>query len=1084
MDTRSKEKQVQTVPTDTFDDFWPKKPDTTDEAKAGDITTDTQKKSKYFHEVPTDAFGDINFGGFWQKNSTYMRVSADTKPELLYELLTDKWKLSPPNLVVSVTGGAQHFYLKSHLRKIFHRGLIKVAQTTSAWIITGGTHAGVMRHVGQAVREYALSNTRRQKIVAIGVAPWGVIHNKAALVHDDGCFPAHYVIDTQGQGDLTCLDNNHTHFLLVDNGTNGEYGVEIELRTELEKYISVCRTYLHSLMSPIKIPVVCVVVNGGFGTLKTIHSAINKGIPCMILEGSGRLADVIANLHSTSFLIHQLMQKFFGQEYENFSTQQIVDWKLKIQEIMKKSDLLTIFRASKDDQKNMDVAILLALLKASKKTDESLGDESWKMRLELAIAWNRADLAKTEIFTEEKMWKSINLHWAMKLALVDNKPDFVSLLLENGVCLEDFLDEATLCELYQKLPNCFFLYKMLKRVDFSGRTRKQAVDREVLIQARKDISLNHVADEVRHLLGKFSYYVCRGFKAETQREDDAKKVAGRDLFLWAVVQNNKEMAKIAWDQCRDCMSAALAASKILKKMANESLDADEPQEMLELASHYEDHAIGVFSECYKNNEERAQKLLVRISRLWGKTTCLRLALEADNKNFVSQSGVQDLLTQIWCGELSVNNPVWRVLVCMVFFPLIYTKFLAFRHDEDLQRKIEQNEQIRITGAEDKESSSKNNSDGSSNNSLLNESCVDVSAHSKQSEEYSKLERLYCSPQVKFYGNIVSYFAFLFLFAYVLMIDFQRTPSVVELVLYFWLFTLVCEEIRQLFYDPDHFGFYEKAKVYIKELWNILDVLSILLFVLGLGFRLTTKLFYGGKIILCIDFVVFCLRLMAIFTINRTLGPKIIIVKKMMRDMFFFMFLLTIWVVAYGVAKQGILVHNDSRLDWMMRGAIYEPYLIIFGSFPDNVDNPLKPKCPVLDENQMPVFPEWITIVMLCVYLLFANILLLNLLIAIFNYTFDEIQDNTDKIWKYQRYQLIKEYYSRPVPPPPFIIFSHLYLFIRKLVLWNASARNNEFTEKDFTPKEEVKLLSWEALMRDRYLLSARQAKNQSIEGRI
>ncbi|XP_014869423.1 PREDICTED: transient receptor potential cation channel subfamily M member 2-like, partial [Poecilia mexicana] len=1097
------------------------KPETTDEVKGGDFTMDTRSKEKQVQTVPTDAFGDINFGGFWQKNSTYMRVSADTKPELLYELLTDKWKLSPPNLVVSVTGGAQHFYLKSHLRKIFHRGLIKVAQTTSAWIITGGTHAGVMRHVGQAVREYALSNTRRQKIVAIGVAPWGVIHNKAALVHDDGCFPAHYVIDTQGQGDLTCLDNNHTHFLLVDNGTNGEYGVEIELRTELEKYISGLAINLHpelgNKVSPIKIPVVCVVVNGGFGTLKTIHSAINKGIPCMILEGSGRLADVIANLHgkktSTSFLIHQLMQKFFGQEYENFSTQQIVDWKLKIQEIMKKSDLLTIFRASKDDQKNMDVAILLALLKASKKTDESLGDESWKMRLELAIAWNRADLAKTEIFTEEKMWKSINLHWAMKLALVDNKPDFVSLLLENGVCLEDFLDEATLCELYQKLPNCFFLYKMLKRVDFSGRTRKQAVDREVLIQARKDISLNHVADEVRHLLGKFTKKIYRpapkdgghtmwiedippvnskiqpptflkGFKAETQREDDAKKVAGRDLFLWAVVQNNKEMAKIAWDQCRDCMSAALAASKILKKMANESLDADEPQEMLELASHYEDHAIGVFSECYKNNEERAQKLLVRISRLWGKTTCLRLALEADNKNFVSQSGVQDLLTQIWCGELSVNNPVWRVLVCMVFFPLIYTKFLAFRCDEDLQREIEQKEEIKMTVEEEKNSTWNNNSD-----------C------SKQSVEYpncwSRLLGLYCAPQVKFYGNIVSYFAFLFLFAYVLMVDFQRTPSIAELVLYFWLFTLVCEEIRQLFYDPDHFGFCEKAKVYIQELWNILDVISILLFCLGLAFRLTTKLLYPGKIILCIDFVVFCLRLMAIFTINRTLGPKIIIVRKMMRDLFFFMFLLSIWVVAYGVAKQGILIENDNRLDWIMRGAIYEPYLVIFGNFPENIDNakfdmnscsmngtdPMKPKCPVLNNKEMPAFPEWLTIVMLCVYLLFANILLINLLIAIFNYTFEEVHDNTDRIWKFQRYQLIKEYYSRPAPPPPFIILSHLYLFIRKLGRCDASARETEF-KKDFRGKEEEEQLSWEALMRDTYMISERQAKSQSMEGCI
>ncbi len=58
----------------------------------------------------------------------------------------------------------------------------------------------------------------------------------------------------------------------------------------------------------------------------------------------------------------------------------------------------------------------------------------------------------------------------------------------------------------------------------------------------------------------------------------------------------------------------------------------------------------------------------------------------------------------------------------------------------------------------------------------------------------------------------------------------------------------------------------------------------------------------------------------------------------MMDMFFFMFLLSIWVVAYGVAKQGILIHNDNRLDWIVRGAVYEPYLIIFGDFPSNIDS--------------------------------------------------------------------------------------------------------------------------------------------------
>lgn len=45
-------------------------------------------------------------------------------------------------------------------------------------------------------------------------------------------------------------------------------------------------------------------------------------------------------------------------------------------------------------------------------------------------------------------------------------------------------------------------------------------------------------------------------------------------------------------QCRDCMSAALAASKILKKLAKKERDAEEAQDMLELANHYENHAIG------------------------------------------------------------------------------------------------------------------------------------------------------------------------------------------------------------------------------------------------------------------------------------------------------------------------------------------------------------------------------------------------------------------------------------------------------------------------------------------------------------
>lgn len=136
--------------------------------------------------------------------------------------------------------------------------------------------------------------------------------------------------------------------------------------------------------------------------------------------------------------------------------------------------------------------------------------------------------------------------------------------------------------------------------------------------------------------------------------------------------------------------AALACSKILKELSKEEEDTDSLEEMLALADEYEHRAIGelmgggldprlspshaapeslslvlpgpwlleeprpdavpgstwifflpgVFTECYRKDEERAQKLLTRVSEAWGKTTCLQLALEAKDMKFVSHGGIQ------------------------------------------------------------------------------------------------------------------------------------------------------------------------------------------------------------------------------------------------------------------------------------------------------------------------------------------------------------------------------------------------------------------------------------------------------------
>lgn len=101
--------------------------------------------------------------------------------------------------------------------------------------------------------------------------------------------------------------------------------------------------------------------------------------------------------------------------------------------------------------------------------------------------------------------QSSDLHWAMFSALVGSKPQFVSLLLENGVSLRDFLqDEETLCELYKQLPGCLFLRKLAKRVHRSCRSRRQVFNRRRRAHSGEMISMTHVSEEVRHLLGSFT----------------------------------------------------------------------------------------------------------------------------------------------------------------------------------------------------------------------------------------------------------------------------------------------------------------------------------------------------------------------------------------------------------------------------------------------------------------------------------------------------------------------------------------------------------------------------------------------------
>ncbi|KAG9264139.1 transient receptor potential cation channel subfamily M member 4 [Astyanax mexicanus] len=1115
-------------------------------------------------EYPTDAFGEVEFAGAGRRHSHFLRLSCDTPASLVYSIMTVHWGLPPPNLVVSVMGGGGREKVKSWVRDVLRQGLVLAAQSTGAWIITGGLKEGVGRCVGEAVRDHvaAASSPSQSKVVAIGVAPWGMVANRQQLVNAQGSFPARYYIQNTSH-DSCYLDNNYQAFLLVDDGSVGHRGGETNFITNLEDYISNQRTGIWG-SGNIEIPVLCMLISGEASVLKRMDMSLKKATPWLVLDGSGPAADMISDLlddlspaaspadgdvrdSSTAELRNrtkEIIKKHFPAEKV---LEKLVDRALSIYQ---NRALITVFHGDQDSPDDFDTVLLKALVRACRQMSSDASE--YTEELKLAVAWNRVDIAKSELFNGDIQWQYEALKDCMTDALVNNKPQFVRVFIENGLNILEYLTYQRLESLYQSLSDSSLAYSLLQKwlrerhslVAMSPHSpdspeKKSKKSLKVPPNVR-ELSLY----EVSRLLGELFGGMCQPFyysvldldpgasnrKAAKQLNKlQADGAYGKrscnhpwaSLFIWAVLQNRSEMAIYFWEMAGESVLSALCACKMLRELCKLENETETKLSIKELAQKFETLAHDTFSACYQSSESRSFTLLIRTSPVWGGVTCLQMAMAADARLFFSHDGVQTLLSQIWWGDMNSRTEVWKLVASFLMPPLIYTNLINFREHQvrhtdslegpstataalslaDLTRHTEEDSR-----PEDGHHGESDHPDGGGEETPF--SLADITQAEEDAEEYAALKKdpkgaksnlnkhpfmvqrwrqFWFAPVTSFLGNVLMYFLFLFLFAYVLLVEFKppppEGPAHIEYLLYFWVFTLVCEEFRQSFFVGNT-GLCQSMSLYIQDMWNKFDLTAIMLFCVGLVCRMFPWSYEFGRSVLCVDYMVFTLRLIHIFAINKQLGPKIIIVGKMVKDVFFFLFFLGVWLMAYGVANQALLYSYDPRPYWVFRRVFYRPYLHIYGQIPlDEIDahrrgdKPCTNNVTLIHEGAEPC-PQseanWLVLILLSVYLLVTNVLLLNLLIAMFSYTFSKVQEHSDVHWKFQRYNLIVEYHSRPCLAPPFIIFSHLHLFIKRSIRKVPSTKIKHFM-LELRGRKASRLNTWEAVQKE-ILLSTQSKK--------
>ena len=288
----------------------------------------------------------------WSAKSQGETGFHHTSPHLLKFFVENVWRVSRPDLVLTITGGAQDFRLAKGMQDEIMKELVDVAKNMNAWVVTGGTDCGIMKLVGDAFEGGPGSSS---PVPLFGIAPWGVVKGRQGLLTEPSnsdirapteTFPQDYeqcleqwdqhIQSKKSENDCRSTDgakpgsrksgtvpinSNHTHFIFVNSGESENYNVEIPVRTAFEACVSnSSENYTGQILQKLEeqhlgwqgmnvqqmrhrlkvhrpiVPAVCVCIEGGPGTIHTVWEAARRQMPVVIVKETGRAADLLADV--------------------------------------------------------------------------------------------------------------------------------------------------------------------------------------------------------------------------------------------------------------------------------------------------------------------------------------------------------------------------------------------------------------------------------------------------------------------------------------------------------------------------------------------------------------------------------------------------------------------------------------------------------------------------------------------------------------------------------------------------------------------------------------------------------------------
>ena len=119
-----------------------------------------------------------------------------------------------------------------------------------------------------------------------------------------------------------------------------------------------------------------------------------------------------------------------------------------------------------------------------------------------------------------------------------------------------------------------------------------------------------------------------GSDSEVPCPEDAQKevreLLFRDLYLWAILTNRIEIAKILLSHMQTRVCAMLIASKIFRSYLRFATDNESKDVLACQAKQFEEYADECLKCCYNYDEEKACEIAIRRIDIYGGVSCLQV----------------------------------------------------------------------------------------------------------------------------------------------------------------------------------------------------------------------------------------------------------------------------------------------------------------------------------------------------------------------------------------------------------------------------------------------------------------------------